>query len=123
MLDASTRLLQAAASSCCRCSLDRFPCRYQEGFGLLEMSAAWLCDGQIDCSGGEDESVDVCGAHYENYQCNQCQFDCGAAGSLLGAMCIHADMRCNGVVRLLSSNQTTALPTHGVSYAHGCGFF
>lgn len=88
----------------------------------MQISAGWLCDGQIDCSNGEDESLQVCGSSYDFFQCNQCQFDCGFQGSVLGARCIHNDMRCDGSIDCVNGSdedECTSAQCEGAFECHG----
>lgn len=48
----------------------------------------WLCDGDVTCADGEDESESLCGVTKK--ECNKGEFRCK------NKHCIHASSECDG---------------------------
>ena len=66
------------------CSMDKFKCPGPDGDCIWE---AWLCDGEDDCPGKEDESEAVCKGRPK---CTQNQFRCERSGQ-----CVNYEQVCD----------------------------
>ncbi len=70
-----------------KCSVDKFQCPGEDGECIWE---AWLCDGEPDCPGQEDESEAVCQGRP---RCTSQQFRCERSGQ-----CVNYEQVCDGHV-------------------------